>query len=240
MATRHIIFWALPITALFIVLRAQIVRVILGSGSFNWDDTRLTSACLSLFAISLVAQSLELLFIRAYYAAGNTRKPLVINLISSVLTIGLPFLIIMLWKAFPTIGYFVEILFKVEDIPGAMVLALPLGFSLGTIFNMFVLLFAFHKDFPGSLAKTPRTFMHSLGTAVITGSIAYLMLGALKRFIDTTTTFGIFSQAFLAGMVGIVAGVGVLSLLKNSELKEIMAIIPRKILKEKDVVLESE
>src|SRR3989338_7770702 len=38
-ATRAIVFWSLPITFLFIVLRAQIVRVILGSGSFSWENT---------------------------------------------------------------------------------------------------------------------------------------------------------------------------------------------------------
>jgi len=39
-ATRHIIFWSLPILALFVVLRAQIVRSIFGTGEFDWADTR--------------------------------------------------------------------------------------------------------------------------------------------------------------------------------------------------------
>lgn len=237
-AARHIIFWALPITALFIVLRAQIVRTILGSGSFNWDDTRLTAACLSLFTISLVAQSLELLFIRAYYAAGNTRKPLIINLISSALTIVLPYVLIVSWTAFPTFGYFIETLFKVEDIPGAIVLALPLGFTLGTLFNMVAMWIIFRRDFNGALSQASRTFAHALSAAVIAGFVAYLSLGALTRFIDLTHVAGIFTQGFVAGMLGILAAVGVLSILKNPELKEIMAIIPRKIFKEKNVVLD--
>jgi putative peptidoglycan lipid II flippase len=235
---RHIIFWALPVTALFVVLRAQIVRTILGSGSFNWDDTRLTAACLSLFTVSLVAQSLELLFIRAYYAAGNTKKPLIINLISSLLTIALPLGLIVMWRTIPTFGYFIETLFKIEDIPGAIVLALPLGFSLGTIFNMFALWISFKMDFKGALTAVPRTFMHAMGAAVFTGFVAYLSLGALTRFLNTSTTLGIFTQGFVAGVLGIIAGVGILSLLKNTELKEVMAIIPRKIFREKNVVLD--
>jgi len=55
---RHIIFWSLPALTLAIVLRAQIVRVILGTGKFNWDDTRLTAAALAVFLISVTAQSL--------------------------------------------------------------------------------------------------------------------------------------------------------------------------------------
>jgi putative peptidoglycan lipid II flippase len=237
-AARHIIFWALPITALFIVLRAQIVRTILGSGSFNWDDTRLTAACLSLFIISLVAQSLKLLFVRAYYAAGNTRKPLIINVLSSLLTIGLPLAFMILWRAFPTFGYFIELLFKVDDVPGAIVLALPLGYSIGNLINMAVLWFAFKLDFKDSLNKAAATLFHSLGTAVITGFVAYLALGALPRLVDTTHALGIFLQGFVAGIIGILAAVGVLSLLKNPELNEVMAIIPRKIFKEKNVVLD--
>ncbi len=52
-ALRHIIFWSFPVVALVIVLRAQIVRVVLGSGAFDWNDTRLTAAVLALFIISL-------------------------------------------------------------------------------------------------------------------------------------------------------------------------------------------
>lgn len=237
-AARHIIFWAFPVTALFIVLRAQIVRVILGSGSFNWDDTRLTAACLSLFVVSLVAQSLELLFVRAYYAAGNTKKPLFINLIFSFITIALPFLFILLWKSMPTFGYFVETLFKVQDIPGAIVLALPLGFSIGTLLNMLVLWFAFKMDFKGVFNKAGVTLFHSFSTAVIIGFVSYISLGALDRVFDVHTTVGIFFQGFTAGIIGILSGLGVLTILKNPEFKEIMAIIPRKIFREKNVVFD--
>jgi len=51
-SARHIIFLSLPAMVLFIVLRAQIVRTILGTGQFSWSDTRLTAAALALFIIS--------------------------------------------------------------------------------------------------------------------------------------------------------------------------------------------
>ncbi|MFM7088791.1 MAG: lipid II flippase MurJ, partial [Candidatus Paceibacterota bacterium] len=51
-AANQIIFWSLPVAFLFIVLRAQIVRVILGSGFFSWDDTRLVAASLAVFSLS--------------------------------------------------------------------------------------------------------------------------------------------------------------------------------------------
>ena len=68
LAARHIVFWSTPIMVLFIVLRAQIVRTVLGAGRFDWADTRLTAASLAIFMISVIGQSLVVLFVRAFYA----------------------------------------------------------------------------------------------------------------------------------------------------------------------------
>ncbi|MBU1728014.1 murein biosynthesis integral membrane protein MurJ, partial [Patescibacteria group bacterium] len=97
-AARQIIFWSLPITFLFIVLRAQIVRVILGSRLFSWENTRLVAASLAVFSISIVAQGLIALFARAYYAGGNTRRPLLINFVSSLSIILFSYLFLFIFK----------------------------------------------------------------------------------------------------------------------------------------------
>ena len=53
-AARAIVFWSIPVIFLFVVLRAQIVRVILGSSNFSWDNTRLVAACLAILHYFLV------------------------------------------------------------------------------------------------------------------------------------------------------------------------------------------
>ena len=74
-ASRHIIFWSIPLMALVVVFRAHIVRVVLGSGAFDWADTRLTAAASgALYCLAYCASSDSLLFVRGYYAAGETRK----------------------------------------------------------------------------------------------------------------------------------------------------------------------
>lgn len=239
-ASRHIIFWSLPVMALFIVLRAQIVRVILGSGEFNWDNTRLTAACLSLFVISLVAQSLELLFIRGYYAGGNTKKPLVINVISSLLTISLPFFLIDIFNKSIFFKDFIESLFKVEGIAGSSVLMLPLGYSIGTIINMIVLWIAFTRDFQNSFDSLRRVFVQAGSASVIMGFVSYQWLAVFSQAFDLTTLIGIFLQGFLSGLMGILSGILVLKLLKNKEIDEVAKIFHRKIWKEKVLVLEQD
>ncbi len=227
-AARQIIFLSLPVTALFVVLRAQIVRVILGSGQFNWNDTRLTAACLALFVISLVAQGLEILFIRAYYATGEMKKPLVINLISSVFTILLPFFFMQLFRTVPTFAYFIESLFKLDGVSGAIVLMLPLGFTIGTTINAVIFWWAFSRDFRSSARPLAITFFHSFSGAVIMGFATYLGLLVTEKWYVTQTLFGIFAQGFSAGIFGIFVGIIVLKALKNPELDELIASIRTK------------
>lgn len=239
-AARHIVFWSIPITALFIVLRAQIVRVILGSGSFNWDNTRLTAACLALFTISLVAQGLELLFIRAYYAAGMTKKPLLASLFSSVITIGAPFLLILAFNEYPMFKYFVESTFRVEDIPGAAVLMLPLGFSLGTIINALILWVMFERDFGSLRSQVGKAIFSSFSAAVIGGFVAYSSLNVVDNFLNLDTFSGIFTQGALAGIAGIVATILIFKLLGSIELHEVWKTLNQKLTRNKVVVAEPE
>jgi putative peptidoglycan lipid II flippase len=238
-ATRHIIFWSIPVMALFIVLRAQIVRVILGSGNFNWNDTRLTAACLALFVLSLVAQSLKLLFVRGYYASGNTRKPLLINVASSLLTIILPFVFIQLFNNVDFFRYFIESLFKIEGVPGSVVIMLPLGYSIGTIISMLVIWFSFSNDFKFSFNNIYRTWVQSISAAVIMGFVAYLFLNIFATPFDLNTLLGIFLQGLLSGLIAIVTGILILHLLKNVEIKEVTNILSQKIFKPRGVVMEA-
>jgi putative peptidoglycan lipid II flippase len=230
-AIRHVIFWSIPIAAYFIVLRAQIVRTVLGSGNFNWDNTRLTAACLAIFVVSLVAQALELLFLRAYYAAGQTRKPLIINLISSLITLVSPVILIMLYRTYPLFGEFFARLFRVEGIQGIEILMLPLGYTIGTIVNTVAFWSKFEKDFShGRLFKeTWRVWIASLGAGVIGGFFAYLGLNIFDGLFDLETLRGVFLHGFSAGMMGIVVSIMILKSLRSVELEEVLLTIHKKI-----------
>ena len=53
-SARHIVLWSIVALGLVAVLRAHIVRVILGTGAFNWDATRLTAALLVIMVVGLI------------------------------------------------------------------------------------------------------------------------------------------------------------------------------------------
>jgi len=218
-AARAIVFWSLPVIFLFIVLRAQIVRVILGSGSFSWENTRLVAACLAIFSVSILAQGMITLLSRAYYATGDTKRPLLFNLSCSILIIILSFLFIHIFENWLLFRYFIESILKVEDIPGTEVLMLPLAYSIGTILNFILHWYFTRRDFMEGESFITKTFFQSLGASFFLGLVAYLSLNIFSPIFGTTTFVGVFLQGFLSGLLGIVAAVFVLYLLDSVELK---------------------
>lgn len=221
LTVRHIIFWSMPAIALFVVLRAHIVRVLLGSGNFDWSDTRLTAAALAVFAISVLSQSLILLFIRAFYSAGHTLKPLVVNAFSTLVMGVLAYVLVKFYYFSPEWGSFFSTLLKVEDLPGTVVLMLPFGFSLGLILNSILLWRSFEKDFGRFDGQTYRTLFTSFSASVFIGFGAYVGLNIFAPIFDQASLMGIFLQGFLAGLIGIIVGLVVLYLLGSLELKEL-------------------
>lgn len=229
LAARQIIFWSLPAFILLVVLRAQIVRVILGSNSFSWFDTRLTAASVSLFVISLVTQGLVLLFVRGYYATGNTKKPLIINVFSSIMVIVFAHIFIYVFKNYPDILVKLEIILRVKDVPGTIMMALPLAYAMGSILNFFLIWFLFKKDFLANYnLDISRTFIESATSAIAMGLTSYISLELFDKIFDLTTGRGIFLQGFVSGISGIIIGVIVLAILKNREFINIVHALKNK------------
>ena len=230
-AARHIIFWSMPISILFIVLRAQVVRTVLGAGKFDWDDTRLTAALLALFVVSTIGQSLIILFVRAFYAEGKTSRPLLINAVSSLVILGLGYLGVHYYYHAPLFRYFIEDLFKVDGQAGTSVLMLALAYSIGTILNAILHWWTFEKAYPGFTRPVASTLFHSFAASVIMGYAAFLSLRIFAAVFPLTKVWGIFMQGLCSGLVGIGILVLVLIILKNEEFQEVWKTLHHKIWK---------
>lgn len=77
----------LPATLITILLRTEIIRLLFGSGKFNWTDTITTADTLGFFALSFVSESIQPIITRTFYAYKNTRDPLIIAIISIIINI---------------------------------------------------------------------------------------------------------------------------------------------------------
>ncbi len=239
-SARHIIFWSVPVSLLFIVLRAQIVRTVLGAGRFNWDDTRLTAAALALFTVSLIAQNLVALFVRSYYSQGKTKTPLVMNVLSAMLIVAGSYFLVRLFEVNSLFRYFMESVLKVSDVPGTAVLMLPLGFTIGVVINLIIHWVGFSRHFPAFSKPVLRTLFEISGASIIMGYITYQCLGIFDTVFDINTLSGIFLQGFLSGMIGIIVAIVLLILLQSRELAEVWGTLHKKIWKAKIIAPDAE
>ena len=82
-AFRFILFTMIPATVIFIMLRAQIIRLYIGLGQeVSWDDTIRAIELFGWFSIGMVPAGLVSILARAFYAFKNTWLPLVAAAVS--------------------------------------------------------------------------------------------------------------------------------------------------------------
>lgn len=235
---RHILFWSLPAIALCIVLRAHIVRVILGSGAFDWSDTRLTAAGFALFVISLAAQSLILLLVRGYYAAGNTWKPLIVNVASMLIALMSAYLFTMLFINIPAWRDFWNTLLRLDGLSGTVIIMLPLGYTCASLFNALLLFLLFERDFARVAGSLWSVVWKSGLASLAGGAVTYGTLRLIDPLFPLTTSAHVFIQGIVAGLLGITTLVGILVLFRSEELNVVFASLHTRFWKKKVIVPE--
>ncbi len=194
---RQILFFIVPSTVLLLTLRAQIVRVIYGTGNFSWEDTILTIDTLGFFAVSLFAQATIPLLIRVFYARHNSKTPFYIGIIAVIVNVFLS-----LWLA-----------------RGLGVAGLALAFSIANIINFIILWIVLHAEL-GQLDEFKiLQSVIKFSIAALAGGIAVQgMKVVIWPFIDMTKTVGVFTQGAVAGFFGIIIYIVVSWLLRSEEL----------------------
>lgn len=220
-AVRHVIFWSAVATVLIIVLRAHLVRTLLGAGAFDWNDTKLTAAILAVFVVALVAQGITLVASRAFYAAGRSWTPLIVQAFGFLVSIGGALLALSCAENYPTFRYFVEGLLRVEDVPHTEVLFIALGGALGQVLMGVYAFISLRQIAPAVGPSLVRPLLEGFGAAIIGGSAAYGVLSFMGNIAPLTTLFSVLAQGLVAGMVGLIAAAAVLILLENKEFRDV-------------------
>jgi putative peptidoglycan lipid II flippase len=224
---RQIIFWSLPIIILFIVLRAQIVRVIFGTENFTWADTRITAAIFALFTLSVLSQSLTLLLTKGYYAAGKTFKPLVIHALGLGVTGIVLAIIVAITRLSPELLVTLAEFVRVNSTDSLELLLLPFAFSCGIIISNIVMWYDFSKHFldPASFSIIFRTFRETLLVALTGGLAAYAGLLIGVTLFSINTFWGILAQGVLAGCCGVIVMILLFRAFKNEEFYQLQVTI---------------
>lgn len=184
-AMHQILFFVLPVSVLFIVLRIPIVRLVFGASRFDWAATVATGMTLSAFSLSLFAQSLIHVLARGFYALYDTKTPVVIGIIAILINTVLSILFIQ-WYKLP-------------------VWSLGLSTSIASFVNAGLLLILLDKRlhaFPRKELLVPPFQM--LIAAIVAGFIIYIPLKLLDQLVfDTTRTFGLLLLTGGSGFLGL-------------------------------------
>ncbi len=214
---RQILFFIIPLSIVLIILRAQIVRVVLGSGKFDWEDTVLTFQTLGLLSISLFAQALIPLITRSFYAIHNTKTPFYIALISETVNILLVILLIGKYS----------------------VLGLAVAFSAGSLVNMSLLLIYLRKNLPGFKFSGISDWLFNIILASgITGIAIQISKYGVGHFVDIDTFLGIFLQLTASSAIGFLVFIGACHVFRIEEFHYFKHSIIKRLWGAKDQVKE--
>lgn len=238
-AARQILFWSLPIIALTIVLRAHVVRAVLGTGEFDWTDTRLTAAALALFVVSLAAQGLSLLLIRALYAAGKTAMPFIVSGLSAALTIVLAVWFLAIFSNSAAVE-FIQAFLRVQNVVGSNVLALALAYSVSSLIGAGILALYFAGNMGRFFGEIGRSAGEAFAAACAAGFVSYAVLNIIGDLTLSTTLGGILLKGGAAGFIGCAAAALTYWILGNREFAENIAALRRRIWREAEPVVSAE
>jgi putative peptidoglycan lipid II flippase len=215
----QILFFVLPISAMFIVLRVPVVRIIYGASHFDWQATVLTGMTLSMFALSIFAQSIVNVLARGFYALYDSKTPVKVSVISIVSNTLLSLFFI-----------------KVLQLP---VWSLGLSTSIASIGNAIMLYVMLDRKIGGFARK--ELFLPSIKmfiAAVIAGVAVFFPLKLFDQLIfDTTHTLGLLLLTGVAGGAGLLTYVLLAWVFDVSEVKSFIELI-RRVRKPKAVLLD--
>lgn len=215
---RQILFFVIPLSVLLLVLRAQFVRVILGTGKFDWEDTILTFQCLGIFVLSLFAQSTIPLLARAFYALHDTKTPFYIALAAEAVNI---ICVLLLINKFQVIG-------------------LVIAFSLSSVVQMLLLLFALRNRFDTLDDKNIIASVIKIATASVAAGFGIQMAKyAVASFVNLDRFIGVFAQLSISAAFGALIFIAVGYVLRLEELFTFKNSLTKKLFRERQIIAES-
>ncbi|HCM68255.1 MAG: murein biosynthesis integral membrane protein MurJ [Candidatus Kerfeldbacteria bacterium RIFCSPLOWO2_01_FULL_48_11] len=196
-AFRRVLFLIIPVSVLMLLLRAQIVRLVLGSGNFGWADTILTAQTLGYFSLSLFAQALIPMLARSFYALQDTKTPVKVGLLSVGINVILGWTLSRIWG----------------------VIGLGLAFSVASIVNMLFLLILLHHRV-GNLDdnRIANSTLKILFISSVMGLVSWGMLRFLAIGVDMQRFVGVLIQGVGAGAVGIIVYLALAVIMKCEEI----------------------
>ena len=184
-------YLTVPASVGLVAVGEPVVRLLYQHGRFTAEDTRATTAALSIYALGLVGYTGVKVLAPAFYALGRPRVPLIAS-VSAVATN-----VIVVVSLHPRFSY----------------RAIALGTALGSLANVAILLGAFERRVGGLFGSGLfRGIGRMLAAAAAMGAAAWGLAGLLERWLGTQ---GAVAQ-LATGLAPVALGVAVYGLISRA------------------------
>lgn len=195
----QILFFVIPISCLVILLRAQIVRLVLGTGQFDWEDTYLTAQSLGLFSLAIFAQALIHLLARTFYSLSDTKTPFFVSIFGVALNVILCFVLTKFYG----------------------VLALVFAFSFSSFLVMILLLLILKiklKDL-NDIVVISNT-LKILASSLVMSVVVYFVMRGVAAYVNMQSFLGILEQSAAAIGIGVLIFAGLGWIFRCNEIRQ--------------------
>lgn len=202
---RRMLFLLIPVTAGMLTLRFQMVRLFLGRGKFDWNDTTLTANTLGIFLTGVIFEAAIFLLARSFYALKNTRTPVIASAISVVIHIATS---IVFTKIIPLGTY-----------------GLALATAASYIVNAAFLFIFLQKRLDTPLLEYTEIVKFIFCGIIMTGVVQATKMSFGGIFQDIDTYKELIIQTVTAVFAGAVTYLGLCSLLRCKDMQSLKEII---------------
>jgi putative peptidoglycan lipid II flippase len=181
----QMLYLVLPISVLILILRIPLVRLVFGASKFDWPATVLTGQTLAYFSISIFAQALITLVLRAFYAQHDTKTPLIVGAISTAILIAATYVFILV------LGWGVE--------------SLGIAFSISSILQLVVLFLILERRVGGfHKAALFTSWAKFFISSFLTAFALYIPIKLLDQLVfDTTRTINLIILTGISSLLGL-------------------------------------
>jgi len=180
------LYLILPISVLFLVLRIPVVRLVYGASQFDWAATVLTGRTLMWFSVGIFAQALSNLIARGFYALYDTKTPLIVGGVTTLLMLLFGIGSVFFWHT--------------------GVIGIAFSYSLAGIVN-FLLLFLLLDQKVGGFSKRDVIvgMLKIGGISIFTAFALYIPIKLLDQLVfDTTKTINLLMLTGISATIGLV------------------------------------
>lgn len=181
----QILYLTLPLSALFIVLRIPLIRLIFGASRFDWEATVDTGRTLAYFSVSIAAQAIIYLLARGFYAHKDTKTPLIVTITAVILNISLSYIFVLQLK-----------------LP---IFYLAAAFSISNIFAAVLLFLLLDRKIKLPKTQILSSLIKISVATLIMGVALYVPIKLLDQLVfDTTRTINLLLLTGIASLAGLI------------------------------------